>query len=818
MRLFEHLAVVVASWLLLTSTVDAHSKSRSPLNYLSLIEHPRIHSPSHRVNAYSSFDLTFDLHQNSEHVRLSLEPNHDILHEDSYIEFLDKHGNVKHAEKMAREDHKVYQGKAFVVDADGVSEYVGWARIVVRRDGVHPLFEGAFTVNGNHHHIQMKSSYMATKHLMDPDLEDDDDEYMAVWRDSDVSRQTHTELKRSAGLTCASDKLEFNSNPDHPIFRDLTLKRDVGYWGAVSFSNLLGKRQNIDGGGAGNGNSAGVNLRSTIGSTAGCPTTRKVALLGVATDCGYTASFNSTDSLRQNVITQVNTASDLYQSTFNITLGLRNLTVSEAECPGTASSQTPWNIGCTGSTDMTQRLNLFSQWRGQRGDDNAYWSLFTTCNTGAEVGLSWLGQLCNHGSTDQQDTNGTTQSVTGANVVARTSTEWQVFAHETGHTFGAVHDCDSSTCADANTVNSGQCCPLSATTCDANAQYMMNPYSSSDITRFSPCSIGNICSALGRNSVQSTCLTDNKGVVTISGNQCGNGIVEEGEDCDCGGEEGCAGNSCCNPTTCKFNDGAVCDPGNEGCCTTSCQFASAGTVCRASTSQCDPQETCSGTNGTCPADTTAPDGTDCGNGLECASGQCTSRDLQCRTLMGSYTSNNDTYACNSQTCTLSCASPDFGPNVCYSMQQNFLDGTPCGGGGHCQNGVCRGSSVGGEVKSWIDDHKTLVIALASTIGGLILLAILGCCVRACRRPRGKRLGGMVPTSRPRRRAGPGNPSSGWDGPQIPPQMRDRGYGGAWQSPPVQMQPAPPNGWYPSQPPPAYAGWGDAPRTNTVRYA
>ena len=53
--------------------------------------------------------------------------------------------------------------------------------------------------------------------------------------------------------------------------------------------------------------------------------------------------------------------------------------------------------------------------------------------------------------------------------------------------------------------------------------------------------------------------------------------------------------------------------------------------------------------------------------------------------MGSFTLNNDTYACNSETCMLSCASPEFGSNVCYSMQQNFLDGTTCGGGGHCNN-------------------------------------------------------------------------------------------------------------------------------------
>lgn len=85
--------------------------------------------------------------------------------------------------------------------------------------------------------------------------------------------------------------------------------------------------------------------------------------------------------------------------------------------------------------------------------------------------------------------------------------------------------------------------------------------------------------------------------------------------------------------------------------------------------------------------------------------------------MGTYLNgNNDTYACDSQTCQLSCASPEFGPGVCYGLQQNFLDGTECGGGGKCTNGACKGSNFGKEIKSWIDDHKTLVIGICSAVG------------------------------------------------------------------------------------------------------
>jgi len=541
MRVFKSLATCFASISSLLSVAHGHSQARDPLNYLAVVENPRIHTHNQRINAHSRFDLTFDLHKHAQHVRLSLEPNDEILGDDSYVNYLDQNGNIERTEKIVREDHKVYQGRASVVGADGTSTQVGWARINVRRDGVLPVFEGAFTIMGDHHHIQLKSTYLSTMHVLDPRIEDSDDEYMVVYRDSDVGQLSHTELRKrsESANSCGADRLSFNTDSQHPVHKEI-LSRDTSPWGEMSLAHILGKRQsNIDGGGIGNGNSAGVNLRSTIGDTSGCPTSRRVALIGLATDCTYTGTFNSSDSLRQNVINVVNTASDLYVSTFNITLGLRNLTISPAECPATAADATKWNIGCSDAYTITSRLNDFSAWRGNlAGDTNAHWSLFTTCNTGAEVGLAWLGQLCNHGGTSQQDTTGATQTVTGANVIAKTNTEWQVFAHESGHTFGAVHDCDSSTCANSNTVSSSQCCPLSQTACDAQGQYMMNPFSAPGISKFSPCSIGNICSALGRNSVQSTCLTDNRGVVTITGNQCGNGIVEDGEDCDCGGESG----------------------------------------------------------------------------------------------------------------------------------------------------------------------------------------------------------------------------------------------------------------------------------------
>ncbi|KAI9849201.1 MAG: hypothetical protein M1838_000221 [Thelocarpon superellum] len=744
MHLFRAIVTLAITASLIISPIHAHSQRRKPLRYLSLVEDLRIQTPSHRVHAWSSFDLLFDLHQGQQQIKLTLEPNHDIIAEGASVQYLDSNGEVSRIEPIVREDHKVYKGETFVEDDRGHWRHVGWARVVVRRDGIHPLFEGAFTVMNDDHHVQLRSSYMQTKHELDPDAEATDDEYMVVFRGSDVGLPYATELKRSYDdelLSCTADRLHFNVQPNHPVFSNV-LRRDTRFWGAMSTASLFGKRQ-IDTNGipSGGGNSAGVNLKSTIGQTAGCPNSRKVALVGVATDCGYTGSFNSTEAARQNVITQMNSASTVYEKTFNISLGLHNLTVSDANCPGAVQSSAPWNTACADNTTIQDRLNSFSAWRGTKVDNNSHWTLLTKCNSGAAVGLAWLGQAC----IATADTSNSNETTTGANVVARTSTEWQVIAHETGHTFGAVHDCTSQTCTDGTTVNAQQCCPLSSSTCDAGQQYIMNPSTGDGITQFSACTVGNICNAIGRNSVKTTCLSDNKGVTTITGSQCGNGIVETGEECDCGGPDICGTENCCDATTCKFKNNAVCDDANDNCCH-GCQYATANTVCRASTGQCDPQEVCSGTNGTCPPDVKAPDGQTCGNSslsLTCASGQCTSRDQQCQTLMGSLTSDNDTYACDSENCQISCASPQFGPNTCYGMQQNFLDGTTCGGGGKCANGQCQGSSEAKVIGSWISNNKGLVIGVASAVGGLLLLSLLSCIWRCCkqrrRRPPGSKI-------------------------------------------------------------------------------
>lgn len=84
--------------------------------------------------------------------------------------------------------------------------------------------------------------------------------------------------------------------------------------------------------------------------------------------------------------------------------------------------------------NLDTRLSVFSAWRAQKGDDGAgLWHLLSGCPTGDEVGIAWLGTLCQ--SSGSSSGNAT---VSGTAVSTAGRTEWQVIAHETGHNFGAI--------------------------------------------------------------------------------------------------------------------------------------------------------------------------------------------------------------------------------------------------------------------------------------------------------------------------------------------------------------------------------------------
>ncbi|XP_051926740.1 disintegrin and metalloproteinase domain-containing protein 12-like [Hippocampus zosterae] len=190
-------------------------------------------------------------------------------------------------------------------------------------------------------------------------------------------------------------------------------------------------------------------------------------------------------------------------------------------------------------------------------------------------------------------------------------------AHELGHNFGMNHDTPERGCGCRVTAERGGC--------------IMTPSTGYPFpTLFSSCSKKDLVASLDKGV--GMCLFNMPEVKVLYGGQkCGNGYVEEGEECDCGEPEECS-NPCCNATTCTLKGDAVCAHGQ---CCHHCQLKPAGTPCRDSGNSCDLPEFCTGGGPHCPANVYLHDGHAC-SGVDgyCYNGVCQTHEQQCVTLWG----------------------------------------------------------------------------------------------------------------------------------------------------------------------------------------
>ncbi|KAF7785095.1 hypothetical protein Agabi119p4_1260 [Agaricus bisporus var. burnettii] len=693
---------------------------------------------------------------------------------------------ITHSKPLLREAVKAYWGEVVAADhsharmredAARISPdpkhpaNLGWARIMIHDQGdtdaaVAPEYEGSFSAHGDIYHISTTHNYLRTKHELDNEsievLDSSLDSNLVIWRQSDMMTPeeqifVETGVKPEDMVPshhgCGHDRLEFNTNPVlNPLLR--TSRPPFTRWYDNPFGFLRNNASLIPRGDIQSSNGEpSNNFRQFIGQTAGCPTSQKIVLMGVAADCAYTQKLGSQENATRQILTSFNSASTLYKNTFNVSLGILHLSIQNEQCPQTADPNMRWNVGCRDNVDLGQRLSLFSQWRGEQKDDNAgLWHLMSGCPTGTEVGIAWLSTLCTQ--TASQGPSGFT-SGTGVSTSGRL--EWQVVAHEIGHNFGANHDCSSDGCVT-------NCCPVSSTECDARSQFLMSPTADDGEHNFSPCTVGNICSLMrGVDGAQTdtSCLVDPSSDLNLVGLQmCGNGIVEPGEDCDPGqGTE----SDCCDSQTCKFRPGAVCDPQSSLCCTDQCGFAPSTQVCRPSKDPaCDMPEMCTGNSSACPMDQTAPNGNSCGSdGLACASGICTSVSQQCQMVGGSMGLKE---ACPSpdSSCQIVCKGPDNN-NSCTKLSARLIDGSPCGFGGTCIQGKCQAGSPLSTAKAWYVHNLQIAIPVTVVAGVVFLLILWGifkavkrCCAR--RRTRGTNFVAPVRTNIPHQRLPSNDPS------------------------------------------------------------
>ncbi|XP_069429046.1 disintegrin and metalloproteinase domain-containing protein 5-like [Ovis canadensis] len=114
---------------------------------------------------------------------------------------------------------------------------------------------------------------------------------------------------------------------------------------------------------------------------------------------------------------------------------------------------------------------------------------------------------------------------------------------------------------------------------------------------------------------------------------CGNGIVEAGEQCDCGTERTCTHPGCCDARLCIKKNDAVCGSGE--CCSSSCKIKPVNTLCRKAVDECDFEEFCNGNQSICAPDTYARNGETCESGdAYCYGGRCRSINKHCSRLIG----------------------------------------------------------------------------------------------------------------------------------------------------------------------------------------
>ncbi|XP_076249843.1 disintegrin and metalloproteinase domain-containing protein 10 [Calliopsis andreniformis] len=271
----------------------------------------------------------------------------------------------------------------------------------------------------------------------------------------------------------------------------------------------------------------------------------------------------------------------------------------------------------TGTYGVEEFLELFSE---ENYDAFCLSYMFTYRDfEKGTLGLAWTGDLKNAGGVCEKNGHyrGSMKSLNtgiitllnyGKHVPPTVS--HVTLAHEIGHNFGSPHDPD-------------ECSPGGE---DGNFIMFARATSGDkrNNNRFSPCSLVSINPVLNAKARSTKgCFAEPQTAI------CGNGVVEDGEECDCGWEEDC-NDPCCHPqrlhhapheVPCRLADGAVCSPSQGPCCTSGCTLRN-GDKCR-NDNGCRDASFCDGRGPQCPPSINKPNKTICNEEFVCYMGECT---------------------------------------------------------------------------------------------------------------------------------------------------------------------------------------------------
>ncbi|KAK6293914.1 hypothetical protein J4Q44_G00362400 [Coregonus suidteri] len=320
------------------------------------------------------------------------------------------------------------------------------------------------------------------------------------------------------------------------------------------------------------------------------PQTRYVELVLVADFLRYTYKKKNETAVRQEMVELANLL-DGYYKKLNIRVVLVGLEIFKEANPFSVE-------GSAGEV-----LGRFVKWRTTellpriRHDDAQLIVGRAGAYAGGVLGMAFVGTVCSAATAGGIN-------VYGGDNLGYVST---VVAHEMGHNLGMNHDDGRCTC-------NGGSCVMAAT---ATGSTLFSDCSASDFERL-VLRGGGMC--LLNQPSQSN-------VISVA--KCGNGMLEEGEACDCGTPQECT-NKCCDAATCKLTWGSACA---QGSCCKDCKISVSGTPCRGSVNTCDLPEYCNGSAAFCPSDFYIMDGLPCENDAAyCYEGRCQTYDYQCKFL------------------------------------------------------------------------------------------------------------------------------------------------------------------------------------------
>jgi len=295
----------------------------------------------------------------------------------------------------------------------------------------------------------------------------------------------------------------------------------------------------------------------------------------------------------------------------------------------TLDEQNPF---CTPNVDVSNFLNLHSK---SNHEEFCLAYVFTYRDfTGGTLGLAWVASASGASGGICETYKRYTENINGVHHTAKRSLNTGIItfvnynspvppkvsqltlAHEIGHNFGSPHDYPSDCRPGGKSGN--YIMFASATSGDRDNN-----------NKFSHCSKANISAVLDAitDGRKTNCFEESDGAF------CGNKIVEEGEECDCGFDDAECQEECCYPRKssqlspeennakrCKRRPNAECSPSEGPCCDKNCKFTSAFNIpkvqCK-NEDDCTEASFCDGNQAQCPEPDHKPDNiTECNQGTQ----------------------------------------------------------------------------------------------------------------------------------------------------------------------------------------------------------